>query len=353
MTVLWMNLALVFGFALLARALATPAPAGPAPYRPDKMMAGLALAALVLVSGLRDNIGDTFFYKHAYETNDIDWAYVLANKDIGFGLYQMALQSISRDAQILIFVTALVTNALVVSSFYRYSRLFEVSLFVYIASGLYMVTMNGMRQCLAGAILFAATKFLLEGRWRPYFAVVALASFFHATAIIMVPIYFLVRRRAWSGASLALLAIAVLIVAGFNQFTSVLFSVIENTQYGEYKHFAEGGSNVVRVAVGSIPLALAFLGRRKLRETMPHGDVFVNMSLLGLVFMLISTQNWIFARFAIYFEFYNIVLLTWALKLFVASQQRLVYYGMILGYLVYYFVENVLVLHTVYQSDFL
>lgn len=87
--------------------------------------------------------------------------------------------------------------------------------------------------------------------------------------------------------------LAVLIVIGFNQFTEVLFKTIEDTQYGQYKEFHEGGANILRVAVDSVPLILAYIGRDRLREIFPKCDYIVNMALLGTVFMFISTQNWI------------------------------------------------------------
>ena len=75
----------------------------------------------------------------------------------------MFLQNISDDPQLLIFTTALITNVLIVIILYKYSRMFELSIYVYITSGLYTVSMNGIRQSLAAAIIFAATKYILDG----------------------------------------------------------------------------------------------------------------------------------------------------------------------------------------------
>ena len=50
-------------------------------------------------------------------------------------------------------------KALVMLTKYYY---FEIATFLYVASGYYLVTMNGIRQCLAASILFAATPFLIK-----------------------------------------------------------------------------------------------------------------------------------------------------------------------------------------------
>ena len=203
MTFLWVSLAAVTFFGFAARYFSVPSVMGPLPIQPNKLAAGLAAVTLVLVSGLRNNIGDTFLYMHGYQVERLTWETVLERKDIGFNIMQMLLQELTNDPQILIAVTAIITNILIVSVLYKYSRMLEVSLFLYIASGAFIVSMNGLRQYLAASIVFAGTKFLLEGRWKPYMLLVVFASFFHQSALIMIPIYFVARRKAWTGATMA------------------------------------------------------------------------------------------------------------------------------------------------------
>lgn len=262
MAILWMNLAVVFAVAFLARYFAiTPAMNGSSLSfrRPNKLLVFMAFLSLVLVSGLRSNIGDTYFYKHTYEISDFTWEYILNQKDIGFGILQKLLKVFSNDPQVLIFTTAVITNLLIILVLYKYSRMIELSIFVYITGGLYLVSMNGMRQCLAAAIVFTATKYLLNGDWKKYMLIVVFASLFHESALVLIPIYFIARFKAWSKATLILLILSVLIVAAFDQFSVILFSAIQNTQYGHYQEFSEGGASTIRVAVNGAPLLVAFL----------------------------------------------------------------------------------------------
>jgi transmembrane protein EpsG len=354
MTILWINLAIVFILAFFARCFATETISTNSIVliKPNKILLFGALLSLVLVSGLRENIGDTFFYKHIYELNDINWEYVKSQKDIGFGILQMILKNFSDNSQILIFTTALITNVLIIIVFYKYSRLLELSIYVYITSGYFITSMNGIRQCLAAAIVFAATKFLLEGSWKRYFIVVLLASTIHQSVLILLPIYFIVRRKAWTKTTFSFIILAVFIVIGFNQFSEILFTAIKDTQYGGYQEFAEGGANVIRVAVEGAPLLIAFLGREKLSKIMPNSDYIVNMALLGLIFIIISTQNWIFARFAIYFSLYQFILISWIVKLFKEKSQRIIYYAILIFYLTYHYFDSVLTMNIIYKSEF-
>lgn len=355
MTIIWMNLAVVYVVSLFSRFLSRPAGSSliPEMVKPNPLMAFVVIATFVLVSGLRNNIGDTFFYMHSYVTDPHDLIYVMMNKDIGFGFLQMGLKYFSKDPQLLIFTVALLTNVFVIHTLYKYSRLIDISIYVYITSGLYIVSMNGIRQFLAGAIVFAATKYIMDGSWKTYFLIVLLASTIHQSALILIPIYFIVRRKAWTTTTFLLLGMAIIIAVGYNQFSGAIFSAIEGTQYGNYKEFNEGGANSVRVVVEAVPILLAYLGRHRLRELFPKSDYVVNMALLGLVFMVIATQNWIFARFVIYFGLYNLILISWVVKLFVKRYQRIVYYGILVCYFVYFYYDQVITLGLIYRSDYL
>lgn len=355
MGILWINLVAVFVFSFLARYFSTDVSEelSLTNHKPNKILVIAAFATLALVSGLRTNIGDTYVYRATYEFNDFTWEYILAEKDIGFGMLQMFLKTyVSEDPQVLIFTTAFITNALIVYTLYNYSRMIEISLFVYITGGLYLVSMNGVRQVLAASIAFVAIKYLINGNMAKYFLVVILASLFHQSALILLPFYFLARSRPWSKATIGLIIVSVIIVIGYDQFSRLLFMVLEGSQYEHYKDFSEGGANLIRVLVSSVPLILAYFGRDRLREIMPFSDYIINMSLVGLLFMVISTQNWIFARFSIYFELYHLILISWVIKLFSQREGRFIYYSTLICYLAYYYYENVINLNILYKSDF-
>jgi len=216
----------------------------------------------------------------------------------------------------------------------------ELSIYIYFTTGMYIVSMNGIRQCLAAAIFFAATKYLFEGKFIRYSLVILLASTFHQTALILIPIYFFVRLKSWTRLTYVFLFLSILLVMGYSQFTSALYTVIGDTQYGAYQDNTGEGANVLRVVVFALPLILAYLGREKLRELFPKVDILVNMTLLSLIFMIISTQDWIYARFTIYFGLYNLLLIPLLIKVFIKNDQKLIYYSVLLFYFIYYFYDS-------------
>ncbi|UVI31525.1 EpsG family protein [Paenibacillus spongiae] len=353
MTVIWLMLAVVFMLSVLSRYFSTPVYLGPTYIRSSRLLTLGIMASLVLVAGLRKNIGDTYYYMHSYSTGDFRLNQIQLEGDFGFNFLQALLHFISDDPQLLIFTTALFTNIFIVLVLRQYSRMIEVSLYVYIASGMFTISMNGIRQCLAASIVFLATKYILNGDWKKYFLIVLIASTFHNTALILIPIYFIVRREAWTKMTFLMLGMAVILTFGFQQFSDVIFRAIDDTHYSGYKDFAEGGASFIRVIVNGAPVVIAYLGRHRLRELWPNSDYIVNLSLLSCVFIIIATQNWIFARFNIYFGLYNLILISWLVHLFVKKDRKLIYLGLLLCYLAYFYYEQVISLGILYKSDYI
>lgn len=352
MTVLWMNFFVVYVSSFFSRYFARPLNNGPF-VSPNKFFVTVVITTLVIVSGLRHDIGDTYFYMHSYSISQFPLQKLDFKGEFGFYILQSLLHHISNDPQILIFTTALVTNILIVIVLYKYSRMIEVSMYVFIASGLFTVSMNGLRQTLAASIIFAATSFILKGNWKGFMLVVLLASTIHNSALIFIPIYFIVRRKAWSKVTILLLGIAILVTLMYSTFSSLIFGALSDTEYGHYSTFSEGGANILRIAVTGVPLLIAFMGRKKLRELWPESDTIVNLSLLGFLFMIISYKDWIFARFDIYFELYTLILFSWIIPLFAKKQRYFVYYGLITCYFAYFLYEQVITLGIDYRSNYL
>src|ERR1041384_1132669 len=135
MAVLWANFLVVFFSSFMARYYSKPLPDGITYVKPNKLLIFISMFSLVMVAGLRNNIGDTYFYMHSYTLlEDQNLSDIKFEGDFGFNILQLLLYQISDDPQLLIFTTALVTNVLIVITLYKYSRMIELSLFVYIAS---------------------------------------------------------------------------------------------------------------------------------------------------------------------------------------------------------------------------
>ncbi|MCQ9626464.1 EpsG family protein [Cetobacterium somerae] len=303
----------------------------------------------IAFSGLRANTGlDTWMYRHSY---DLVVMGMEPGYEPGFNELIKILIKISSDSQIFIFTTALVTNLFLMMSLKKYASYYELSIFLYVTSGYYLVTMNGIRQTFTASLFFYfAIKYMLEKKMFHYFIVIFILSFFHNSAKMLYPLYFLAIEKPWSKKIGLFILISLIGVLSFNSLLGVA-STLSGGYSGYIDNFNEGGANILRVLVDVVPIALAFFNRKKLDEEWPESRVFINISLLNLVFMLFSLHNWIFARFSMYLTLSNLVLLPYIIKNCLSeSNSKIIYILCIIFYLIYFYMENSYFGNTVYRS---
>lgn len=311
----------------------------------------LTAVILILFAGLRSGIGDTGMYKHAYELFVKNPAHIKESGDYGFALINLLLTKISSNPQTLVFVVAMITQVCIIFVFYEYRSAMELQILMYITSGYFTVTMNGMRQCLAASLIFLCTPLLINGDFKKYFVLILLISTIHQSALFMIPLFFIVRMKPWSLQFYVIILFAVLSVVFYDAISPYIFKVLESTQYGHYSQFQEGGSSFLRVIVNLVPLGFSFVKKDKLKEKWPESDILVNISLVNAVFVALGTANWIFNRISIYLQLYNFILLPFILeKVLKEKDKRFFYFMFIICYLLFFYSIQVVVLNLKYES---
>ena len=169
----------------------------------------------------------------------------------------------------------------------------------------------------------------------------------HNSAFVMIPIYFIVNEKAWDKKVNILYGMMLLGLF----FYDPLMKLLEGTRYGGYSDFNEGGASPIRIVVFLVPVILAYLKRDLISEKWKDGDIFVNMTIVCGIIMLFSAFNWIFARFTVYFQPYNFIVFSYILKnCFVGKEKRLIYFGLIVCYSMFFYYEQAIALGINYRS---
>ena len=313
----------------------------------------LVIAPVIIWAGFRSGAGyvDTNAYIYTYSKiptgfGDLyHYITVVQTKDPGFSIYMAIIKMVFGASYTpFLIITALIQGLSVTFFFRKYSSQFMISMFIFIASTEYFSWMfNGLRQFLAVAIALIAFRFLFEKKYIPYVLLILLASTIHLTAIILLPVAFIVNSRPWSIRVFIVLGIAVFALIATNQFTDFLNSSLQDTQYSdsvEYwqqEHF--GGTNPIRVLVQIVPTVIAFVGRRKLAENSNRIiDISINMSVVSTAIWLVSmvTSGIHIGRLPIYVSLFNNILLPYEIQiLFNEKDQRIVKIAMVVLYLAF------------------
>ena len=318
----------------------------------------LILIILVGVSGLRRSMGDTGDYKHLYSLVVQGEDMTESSYEVGFIKFFEILSKISPDPQIMVFTTALITTVLFIMTLRKYYSFFELEVYMYITSGFYLVTMNGIRQAMAASFVFAGTRFIVEKNLKAYLAVILFASTFHTSALIMIPVYFIAREEAWSKKVIHIIIVSGLLLLFIQPVMTMIFESAEGTKLGGYEEAilggGEGGASIFRTIIAAVPVILSYIYRDKIKEVWPESNIFVNMCLVNFIIMSFALYNWLFARFNFYFQPYSFILLPYLIKnIFKAKEKGLVYYSFIICYFIFFYYEHVISLNVIYSSDFI
>ena len=286
----------------------------------------LVAAAIGVFSGLRINIGDTTSYVLSYRMIDINEIEPIPFMIRGNSMYpwlSYICHLRSEEPYMLIMITALIAVVPTVYIVYKYSAMYDVGIALFVLTGYYTFSMNGIRQYAAAGILILGTKYLFSDKKTDFFKFLIFVFFawlFHSSALIMIVIYFAARRRAWTPLTVLLLVGTVFVTVIFNTILPTFLNILEDTDYSMYADngwFTSGtqeGSNFIRVVVLIIPLVMAFMERRYMSAVYgKKWDILVNLSLINLSFYILSLYNWLFARLAIYTSVYVIVMMTYVI----------------------------------------
>ena len=350
MTVWWITLFSTYFLCLFARMNGKyKYVKGERVFRANAMFAGIACGILIFVSGFRQDVGDTGTYRQIFDKLPANVFSFLKHPTVkeDSGFYAIAAfikQFISKDSQIILLCMAIITIGLIFIRYYKSTDMIEMAVFLFITSGCYLVTMNGVRQYLASAILFFCFPMIEKRQWKYYLPIVLLCSRIHQSALIFLLLYFVVDKPAWGNMTKWILLIGIFLFVSYPVTGPMLANILGETQYGSYKEALTSsgqGANMIRVIVMAIPVVLSYLGKEFLRGKEKYYNIMVNFSVINLIAILLATRFWIYARFNMYFSVYMVILLIWCIKyLFDERNEKLVYLMCMGCYTFYYYYET-------------
>lgn len=323
-------------------------------WRVGTMFAIVVMAPVIWMAANRVWIGDSLLYAQTFHGIPNSWQelpqyFVTIKKDPGYYFSIAVLKQIIGDNTFRFFLCMAGLHGLVLAAIYRkYSQNYVLSVFLFLAATDYISWMfNGIRQFTAVVIIFAASPLLFKRKYIRLLFCVLIASFFHQSALIMVPIVFIAQGQAWNKKTIFLLAGAVLAVVFVGRFTGLLDDALSNTQYAnvisDYTAWNDNGTNPLRVLVYCVPAIISFVKRTQIRQ-MDDAliNVCVNMSVAtaGIYLVSMVTSGIFIGRLPIYCSLYNYILLPWEVNtLFQRDNSKLIKIAMIFGYLVFYYYQ--------------
>lgn len=223
-------------------------------------------------------------------------------KDKGFSVLSILIKCLVGERYELFFaVIALIQGISVALVFRKYSSNFVLALFLFVTTTDYLSWMhNGVRQFTAVVLIFAATELMLKKKYVPLIAVILLASTIHGSALLMIPIVFVVQGRPWNKKTVLAIVVFLAAIVFVDNFTILLDTLLADTQYtnvvSDWQAGNDDGTNPIRVLVYAIPTLLSIIGLRYIKaEKNPVIDLACNLGILStLLYCLSAVTSGIF-----------------------------------------------------------
>lgn len=307
----------------------------------ERWSTGAAIALvipLIYWAGTRDFwFADTWAYYTAFQNAPTSLSDIITyadsiNKDRGYHLFGAVFKClISNDATTYFIAVAAIQMLCLAFVYRKYSRNYWLSIFLFVVSTDYISWMfNGLRQFFAAALIFAALGLVVRRRYLPTILLILVASRFHQSALLMIPVIFIVQGKAWNVKTNLVLVFSVVCILFVGEFTTFLDDAMQETQYknvvSDWTAGQDDGTNALRVLVYAVPTIMAFLWRKKVQEAdNPLINVCVNMSIIstGIYIVSMFTSGIFIGRLPIYMSLYNYILLPWEIRHFFKKDMRM------------------------------
>lgn len=359
--IVWVMTILMCLIAAACRRAPLRRPGGLGQPLPNPIAVILPIIFFTVFVALRKTVGDTFYYMHSFNLmGDDNPVTIKLFFESMFTFFQNIIRNLTDDPQWLIAFSAVFSIPVPFIILYKYCPRFEMAIFMFVAFSYLGGAMNGMRQYMAASIVLLATKYLFSEKktdFIKYAVIILIAYCMHNSAMIMLPLYFVVRRRAWQISSFLLIFGSVVGVVLFDAVLPSFLSVVEQTNFSEYAENGwftsgqEGGSSLIRAMFIAYPLVIAYLNRERLKMLGRIGDILVNIVFISVAIHIVAMYNWIFARLAIYLAIYFIIFTAWVVNYAVRPKDRSVYvFVTVLVYFLYSRMDSFMI--AAYQSDY-
>lgn len=296
---------------------------------------------LVCFSGLRLTYNDTATYVTGYDSlvvsdnmfSNINWT---LGENPGFQVVNLILKAFGASSQSFLMFYSVVTVGLYLWFIRKYSDNFFMSLFVFLAGGVYLFSFAAIKQSVAVAIALLGVDKAIERKWGTFVIWIFIAATFHTYALMFLIIPFIM-FKPWTKRTYLLLSGGLIFGVAFQLLLGRVLTLASllGENYDETVLVGEG-VNFFRLAVVCAPIALSFLARKQIREYADDAEnLILNLSMLNAVLMFVARFGTAFylTRLANYFAIFQVITIPYLLKYFNLYSTKIVKIIIYIGFL--------------------
>lgn len=263
---------------------------------------------LFILSALRTNIGIDFVsYRDKFNTisqlpiNRLMQFYF----EKGFLFLNATVALFTDNFQWVIVLSSAITIGCVAYSIYKQSTSPFLSVFLYITLMYYYGSFCLIRQGIAISISLTAFTYLKKQNFLKYLLLVLLASLFHSSALILIPIYFIANINLTLKKVVTFFGISILLYLFLNKI--IQCAVRFNPSYRNYLSSEYmSGMSFKSLIIPLTACIILFIFKKRMISLQKSNNIYANMAFFSLLLSLLQTKMQLFDRFPYYLNIYII-----------------------------------------------
>lgn len=170
----------------------------------------------------------------------------------------------------------------------KYSKNFTFSIILFMFGGMYLFSLAGLKQAMATGIVLLALPFLFKKNYVVYYIFCVVAIFFHAYSLFFLIIP-LLGIEVFNIRTIVFCISIVVLGVTLSSFSGVISSIIEFLGKDvEEEVFLEGSVNILRALVYIVPLILAIISNKNLKNINNEEKILIKIGILSTMFMILS-----------------------------------------------------------------
>lgn len=316
---------------------------------------------LLIVSAARWGVGTDFYYTYLPEFRELQWIrggggealrdelfgpllpwlsqwglpgttqeaaeffrVVLDNSEAGYRALMELGVWLNGNFRVVIVLTSTLVAGCVFYAIFTQSSSPVLAVYLYVATGNYFLSLNIIRQYVAIGIGLVAVRFIRERRLLPFLICVAAAMFFHTTAVLLLPCYFLCCIEVKPRCAFAAVGVTLVLSGPLGALAAWLMPRVGLAYYARYlgSAWSKDGFEWMFVAINLCVLLFCGHYWAKAKVENPYYVIWYNMTLLGTLALAFSGVLPLMKRVNYYYAAPQFLLLPEALRAEEDSKRR-------------------------------
>lgn len=232
------------------------------------------------------------------------------------------------------FVLLAILALFTVYTYYKYMSLYLqpsviwFALFIYLFSpSLMLVHSSAIRQSIAICFFIFSIQYLIERSFLKFLLIILLASLFHRSALVLIPLYFIATPKIWSRQILFLIVGLYIFTAFFGYlFLGAIEKVAQMALPSYYRTY------LINAEANSLDTGFGFLFKSMFLflilwshdRSSPQLAVITKLAIIGFLLLPLSIYLLVFSRLMMYFNVALIIAIPYAVFLQKSKQLRIV-----------------------------